>query len=303
MIKKGLVLSIVVLLIGVVIVPSITGEVNLLGGIQQESPDIGFKNEELIEITVKIIDVDKVQEHTVMLTQQQSDELNIMIDNYKIDLGIADTMEETKEVYLDMIESLYNLGIYPDEMSIEDVSQIIFDDKHQFKDDVNSKSTYGENKNCLISGETTWTYFGIFWRIGIGLHAYDVNHDDYYNFPGEGWVDTSGEMGDKRWEGSLWGNYLTRIIAGWHDLGWHVWAVFKFDLGVRGFKGTTIVTDENDWTLFYQGKALAVRIGYSPHSSSYNKNQAISNQQSTHSLFMPFLERFPILQRLLYLIK
>ena len=113
--RKGLVLSIVLLLIGIIIVPTITGEFNLSRGLKTESLSNRLNNEELIKIRVIITDEDGAKEHIVMFTQQQSDELDNLIKNFKMDLLNSESIEETTILHCDMVDSVNEFGLFPND--------------------------------------------------------------------------------------------------------------------------------------------------------------------------------------------
>jgi hypothetical protein len=119
---KSLALGIVVLFIGVSFQPVYATDFSL-------SNKLYFKNEinknELVELTVQICELEKECNYTVLLTQEQFEELNVLINNFKIDLDKVSTIEETVVIYNDMIISLDKLGIIPDNLNIEETQQLV----------------------------------------------------------------------------------------------------------------------------------------------------------------------------------
>ncbi len=125
-------------------------------------------NSELVEITVEIYEVNRVQEYTVMLTQEQAEELELLINNAKTELDAADNSDETKNIFMNTVESLNDLGLFTNGMDVEKVQRLITGDEQNprivklFKRYYckNQKSLDdGENTLCLIAGDTSNTIF------------------------------------------------------------------------------------------------------------------------------------------------
>jgi len=93
------------------------------------SNNVYFKNEinnnKLVKLTVQICELEKECNYTVLLTQQQFEELNVLINNFKIDLDKVSTIEETVVIYNDVIISLDKLGIIPDNLNTEETQQLV----------------------------------------------------------------------------------------------------------------------------------------------------------------------------------
>lgn len=125
-------------------------------------------NSELVEITIEIYEVDKTYNHTVILTQQQAEELEIFINNFEIELDETDNIYETENIFKNTVVSLNELGLLPNSISIEDAQNLVtgkeqnpriekFFERYYSK---NQKSADNdENILCLISGDTINTIF------------------------------------------------------------------------------------------------------------------------------------------------
>ena len=94
-VKNGLVMVVILLFIGVAVQPVIIADVS-----------IESDNSELVEITVEICEVDKAYNHTVMVTKEQVEELENLINNFEIELENADDLGETETIFKDTIVSL-----------------------------------------------------------------------------------------------------------------------------------------------------------------------------------------------------
>ena len=77
-------------------------------GVQPAFAEVSFKsdNSELIEVTIKICRPCKIEEYTLLLTQEQVEKLDNEFDDFKIKLDNALTKSETIDVYNDMLVSL-----------------------------------------------------------------------------------------------------------------------------------------------------------------------------------------------------
>jgi len=118
-----------------------------------------LQDEDLVEITVSLCKTDGIENHTVMLTKEQAEELEILIDSFKAELDKVETMEETAEIYNDMIISLDELGLIPDEMGVEEAQELATKILHEtFNNEIVSKMENAlefdddENFLCLIAG-------------------------------------------------------------------------------------------------------------------------------------------------------
>ena len=148
---KTLIVGIIVLFIGV--------------GIQPAFADVSFEsnNSELVEITVQFYEVDRTFNHTVLLTQEKVEELDIMINNFKSQLDSTDNPIETETIYKNAVASFDELGLLPDDMSVEYVQQLVIGKEQNPRIMRLLESYYNKNQKsidnktnflCLISGES-----------------------------------------------------------------------------------------------------------------------------------------------------
>ncbi len=155
--KKGLVLGIIILFVGIAIQPGIIAD-----------DSIEYDNSELVEITIQICKSNGANEHTVMLSQEQAEELESIINSTKIKLDAAKTMGETSAIFNDAVVSLYELGVLPDGMSIEDAKRLVNGMEQNLRIVKKLERWFSRNQKnlddnenilCLIAGHTDLTWF------------------------------------------------------------------------------------------------------------------------------------------------
>jgi hypothetical protein len=150
-VKKGLVITVIFLFIAVSFQPAIAVEPS------EKLTD----NDEKIEYTIQIIKTNKVIEKKVYLTQQQADELENLIENIRADLFNSETQEETNEIYNNAVNSFNNLGLFPEDITLNEIKQLVIGETQKlysikFK---NEMSNGFENSLCFVSGDSWTTYF------------------------------------------------------------------------------------------------------------------------------------------------
>ena len=155
MYKKGMVIAVIFLFIAVSFQPVFAIEPS------EKVTDSKNVGDEKIEYTIQIIKTNKVIENKVYLTQQQVDNLENLIDEIRADLFDSESQEEINEIYKNAIDSFNNLGLFPEDITINEIRQLVFGETQklnsiQFKNEI---STEFENSKCYIAGETTNTYF------------------------------------------------------------------------------------------------------------------------------------------------
>ena len=149
--KKLLVIGVIVLFFGVACSPSIA-TVQL-----EHDVDSDFE-----EIIFQICEADSITNHSVMISKQQSYDLELLIDEFKKEVDTADTYEETVLIYQEMITSLDRIDVLPDTLGVEKAEEIVLHGNKEFYDNdfpsfiENSLEFDGlSNMFCLFSGDTT----------------------------------------------------------------------------------------------------------------------------------------------------
>ena len=161
-IKKSLVVGIIFLFIGIGIAPNVTSI---------EFSKTQTSNNDLVEITLQLCKTSGVEDHKMYITQEQNEQLDVLIESFKTNINNAETREETIEIYKDMVVSLDKLGILPESTNCKEVQEFVTGKNsvncpeklksnkyfnQTFEKLKNKKIGLDENSNmfCLISGET-----------------------------------------------------------------------------------------------------------------------------------------------------
>ena len=144
-VKKGLVVSVILLFIGVAIAPSINFNV-----VKASSDN------DLVEVTTQACGITGLQPKTVKLTKQQNQEVKAVFDELKNRLSNAKTREETNRIFNETILSLYHYNLLPRGMSIEQAKQLVTD--------------RGYNQKALKLLQK------IFMKFGAGLNTGGINN-------------------------------------------------------------------------------------------------------------------------------
>ena len=286
MLKKGLAVAVILLLVGISVVPSITGDI-------ERTSD----NKELVEITVDICGFDKTDSHKVSLSRKDADRLDALIDKFEEKIDNTANMEDTFAAYNWLIMKLYKIGLL-DDTSVKEIKKIVsinykkakifklLDRQYTINNDF-----FDENRNyfCMISGHCNQlTFQGIFLtallikgfkirkQIDLSgcfllsglvklLHAKNFfekggtifsgyKFDGEYRVSSEGWIWTLGLNGIKKWENSFHGS-LCRID-------YHApYGYYSIDyVGAVGFAGVKIGINPLYGEYFILGNALCVSL-------------------------------------------
>jgi hypothetical protein len=139
-----------------------------------QSNGINTSDNELIKVTFRVCKFNKIIENTVWLTQEESDELDDIIDNVKKDLENVKDRNEENEIYNNAILSFNKLGLIPNNINCEEVNNLVKNDiYHKFRNKLkinsenNHKADILRNWFCSITGESEHTT--IFPHITIAL--------------------------------------------------------------------------------------------------------------------------------------
>jgi len=179
-IRKKLVCLVIILFIGIAVAPSVTSI--------EFTKDKTSNDSGLIEITLQLFKTDGVEDHKMFITQEQDEQLDLLIQNFKKDLDKAETREETIEIYKDMVESLDEIGILPESINCKEVKELVtgensignsekmksmkhFNHVYEKLKNKNPKQSDLENNLCLIAGETTNTRTVGLGTISLGIHT------------------------------------------------------------------------------------------------------------------------------------
>jgi len=258
--KKILSLVIILLFIGVAVAPSIYAS-----------------DEELVELDVELCGLGK--KHTVQLTQQETEEVELLFNDIEQQLSEVETREEAEVIFKDAVVELDKYGLLGG-LSVRQAQRLV---TREYQKSLQSKYVgkaldENENRFCLIAGLTSETFFSgvlvsFWWGVLIFINTYiNVNENlrqmigilwiaglmmvaaynflfpfillsDIYFQEGKGFIFTMGLNGIKTWGGMLAGNLGVE------------------GMGVSGFTGLKILFDFEDMNkYFYLGTALKVGI-------------------------------------------
>lgn len=118
---------------------------------------------DLVEFDVEFCGLNK--KHTVKLTQQEAEEVELLFDDIEQRLSEVETREEAEVVFNEAIFELDKFGLFGD-ISIQEIQNIVFNNSNFEIDKNNVDKLFqkpeifsgGRNLNCLIAGETTNSY-------------------------------------------------------------------------------------------------------------------------------------------------
>ena len=220
--RKGLVVGIILLFIGVTIASGISLKVNKSNTLEEKASD-----SELVNFPVYICRPDGIEDYEVCITQQQVEDLDNLIDDFKQKLKDIETLEETSILFNDTISSLYEIGVIPKDINIEETQQLITGDIYNLKsqtiiDKKNTQSTLpgvwppGIWNDCcyIFSNATNVGFWGKFY---FGCYEIDYLSGDHYYYA-KGLVWTSGLLGIQTMLGRFKGDMGEEIyLPGFHS--------------------------------------------------------------------------------------
>ena len=202
--KKSKIISIIVI-IGIILVSfSSTSAVNL--------------NNNSKKIPCQIYVIDRIESYKIQNSISKRDELDVFIDTFKQELDNSETLNETIAIFNDAIVTLYEIGLIPNDVSVIDLQNEITGN-----DQLCYKNPYGEkyrNHNCLIAGESTWTYRG---RLIPFDNWFSIVHGAFDNlcggifYPAAGWIYTKGANGEWSYDGKFYGTLDVIITPGFNE--------------------------------------------------------------------------------------
>jgi len=260
--KKGLTIAIILLFIGLIFNPIINARVSNADDLVDLKIDFcGFNGEK----------------QNVQLTQKELNEVDKLFDAVREQLNVTRSTAESERILYDAIVQLKKYDLIGG-LSVNQV-QNLFKKYLAIQKEIDS-SMLGvkENANCIIAGRVTNAYFfgpvlryihyffnpilliafttgfPFFpFRIGtsITLGTYTEWMLEWWTYPSEGWIVTSGTNGTKKWMGKLLGDI--ECI----DLSFVVKKLLY--VGVDGFFGLKIYNPVTGKTSFL-GYARKVKI-------------------------------------------
>jgi hypothetical protein len=233
---------------------------------------------DLVKVTSQACGIQGFGNTTVKLTKQQYQNLGQYLVNFRARLNQTTTKEEAIPLFKEAVIELNKYGLLPKGMNIGEAQKLILKKNH-FMNVLGSRfRNLNINMGCLVAGDALVEVYGLFLlllnRMGIGalpLYLFNrvnpiligsafafgshtsVDHGDYYT-PTMGWVNTLGLLGNRRWNGSLYGQ-ISIVENPWPGPG--VFSQEDF-IGIIGFCGIKIGYG------FFLGSALEVSLDSEP---------------------------------------
>jgi len=266
-VKKGLVVSVILLFIGVAVAPSINFNV------VKASVD-----NDLVEVTTKACGIKGYGNTTVKLTRQQYQNLEQYLVDFRARLNQTTTREEMVPIFKEAVVELNKYGLLPKGMNIQQTQKLVTGGyqndrigkilkRFHYTNDYLIKSNF----LCLITGQGNrvyiegvipfiqecimiwlglpslnyWVFFG---RMIFGFGQW-VPEGESEVHPATGWVYTNGLTGIKEWNGSFTGGCRSTLFA--------IYIIFY--IGAVGFTGMGVTTNLDSLD-FFIGSALWTRI-------------------------------------------
>jgi len=155
-VKKGLVVAIIFLFVAVSFQPVFAINQKSKDEIINNISDNGKKLEYIIEITKE----NKVIRYSVFLTEKQANDLDILIDSIHSKLNNSKSNDDTINIFYDSVDSFNGLGVFPDNISINEIKQLVTGENRDL-DKIRFKKEMGdgfENRFCFVSSYTTNTF-------------------------------------------------------------------------------------------------------------------------------------------------
>jgi hypothetical protein len=154
-VKKGLVVSVILLFIGVAVAPSINT------GVVKASND-----NDLVEVTTQACGIKGYGNTTVKLTREQYQNLEQYLVEFRARLNQTSTREEAVPIFKDAVVELDKYGLLPKGMSVERAHRLVIGAKQnegaiKFAKIPSSRNQNGSHNNalCLIAGNVNQAVF------------------------------------------------------------------------------------------------------------------------------------------------
>ena len=216
-VKKSLVVGIIFLFIGIGIAPSVT------------SIDISKNKtvkDNLVEIDVQLFKPNGIEDHKMYITQEQNEQLDILIENFKQDIEKSESYEESVGIYKNMVVSLNKLGVLPKGMTVDEAQRLVTGRFYRFskffsllqqfiksakKSNIKlpeqNRGDIYENLNCLLTSHATKSSI---WLLVLKPFSKFVTYGVYTppsgpNEPSNGWIFTRARNTKWVYEGNFHG--------------------------------------------------------------------------------------------------
>jgi hypothetical protein len=165
---------------------------------------------ELVKFPVCICRPDGIENYEVFITHQQVEYLDNLIDDFKQKLKDIETLEETSILFNDTISSMYEIGVIPNEISIEEAQQLVTGELYYFNTETIKEMENTQSKDTGILNDCCFIFsnahnVGFWGRFYFGWYTVDPQYIFYYHLAA-GLVWTNGLLGIQEMEGRFRGN-------------------------------------------------------------------------------------------------
>jgi hypothetical protein len=249
--KKGLVVSVILLFIGVAVAPSINQSV------------VKATDDDLVEVTVEACGSKNLGIKTITFTKEKYIEIKRVMNDFIIRLNKATIRLETIEIFKNEIIKLNEYGLLPEGMSVEQVKKLVIggvftQENTRLPVKINNDNhQYDYNFFCYVQGNTSRTFFrGIpllsliyssFWPLSF-LNLVGFGHPasfEQMEMPATGNLYSAGLLGIKKWTGEFVGAFNIPMLVSTCP-------------GILGFTGIKIYLGGEQYLFF--GHAIIVKI-------------------------------------------
>jgi len=159
LVMKAFVIGIAFLIVGISYISSIT-----LNTVKASNDD------DLVKVTTQACNISGDYTSAVLVTQRQLQEIKQVFDELKNRLSLAESIEETQQIFNDAIISLNNHNLLPAGMTIEEAKRLVsnvnqnqklipFCQKISTKFQADAKAGIIRNSFCYIAGNSSNTHF------------------------------------------------------------------------------------------------------------------------------------------------
>jgi hypothetical protein len=257
--KKGLVVSVIVLFMGVAVAPSINITV------------VKASNNDLVEVTTQACGIKGYGNTTAKLTREQYRDLEEYLVEFRARLNQTSTRAEAIPIFKEAVVELNKYGLLSKGMNLERAQRLIIGPsrnpiaKNTIKVLPSNYTQSGiENFLCLVSGHTNYTYplgclgfipyipflllfFYIpihFWLaqflgpVVFGTIYFEMKLRNHIPYPSEGWVVAVGLNGMTEGSGAYFGNIRSVEVSMVGQSDTYYVGMNSFTGIILGFQGT-----------------------------------------------------------------
>ena len=125
---KTLAICIIVLFISVSFQPVFANNIKS----NDEKIEYKSDNEGKLEYIIEIIREDEIIQRSVLLTKEKANDLDLLIESIHSKLDNSKSNEDTVQIYYDSVDSFYDLGVFLDTISKNEIKQLVTGENREF---------------------------------------------------------------------------------------------------------------------------------------------------------------------------